>query len=44
MPPRDRRIRLHVQNDPLSPNDAVTPAALRRGAAGQCRRFAGGSR
>jgi phosphoglycerate dehydrogenase-like enzyme len=25
MTARDRRIRLHIQNDPLSPNDAVTP-------------------
>jgi phosphoglycerate dehydrogenase-like enzyme len=33
MPQADRRIRLHVQNDPLSPNDAVTPA-----------RFAGSAR
>jgi phosphoglycerate dehydrogenase-like enzyme len=28
----DRRIRLHVQNDPLSPNDAVTPARFARSA------------
>ena len=33
MPQRDRRIRLHVQNDPLSPNDAVTPPRFARGAA-----------
>jgi phosphoglycerate dehydrogenase-like enzyme len=33
MPPRERRIRLHVQNDPLSPNDAVTPSRFGRGAA-----------
>jgi phosphoglycerate dehydrogenase-like enzyme len=32
MPQSDRRIRLHVQNDPLSPNDAVTPARFARGA------------
>jgi phosphoglycerate dehydrogenase-like enzyme len=32
MPPRDRRIRLHIQNDPLSPNDAVTPARFASGA------------
>jgi phosphoglycerate dehydrogenase-like enzyme len=32
MPPRDRRIRLHVQNDPLSPNDAVTPPRFASGA------------
>jgi len=32
MPPRERRIRLHVQNDPLSPNDAVTPSRFARGA------------
>jgi phosphoglycerate dehydrogenase-like enzyme len=35
MPPRTRRIRLHVQNDPLSPNDAVTPSRFARGAAGR---------
>jgi phosphoglycerate dehydrogenase-like enzyme len=34
MPPRDRRIRLHIQNDPLSPNDAVTPPRFAKGAAG----------
>jgi phosphoglycerate dehydrogenase-like enzyme len=34
MPPRARQIRLHVQNDPLSPNDAVTPSRFARGAAG----------
>jgi phosphoglycerate dehydrogenase-like enzyme len=33
MPQRDRRIRLHVQNDPLSPNDAVTPRRFARAAA-----------
>jgi phosphoglycerate dehydrogenase-like enzyme len=32
MPQPGRRIRLHVQNDPLSPNDAVTPARFARGA------------
>jgi phosphoglycerate dehydrogenase-like enzyme len=32
MPPRDRRIRLHIQNDPLSPNDAVTPPRFAAGA------------
>ena len=32
MPPRDRRIRLHIQNDPLSPNDAVTPPRFASGA------------
>jgi phosphoglycerate dehydrogenase-like enzyme len=32
MSPRDRRIRLHVQNDPLSPNDAVTPPRFASGA------------
>jgi phosphoglycerate dehydrogenase-like enzyme len=31
MPPRDRRIRLHIQNDPLSPNDAVTPPRFAKG-------------
>ena len=30
--PRDRLIRLHVQNDPLSPNDAVTPPRFAKGA------------
>jgi phosphoglycerate dehydrogenase-like enzyme len=30
---RARRIRLHVHNDPLSPNDAVTPARFARAAA-----------
>ena len=34
MPPRDRRIRLHIQNDPLSPNDAVTPPRFASGARG----------
>jgi phosphoglycerate dehydrogenase-like enzyme len=33
MPQRDRRIRLHIQNDPLSPFDAVTPPRFARGAA-----------
>jgi phosphoglycerate dehydrogenase-like enzyme len=33
MRPRDRRIRLHIQNDPLSPNDAVTPPRFARAAA-----------
>ena len=33
MAPRERRIRLHVQNDPLSPNDSVTPSRFARGAA-----------
>ena len=32
MPERAARIRLHIQNDPHSPNDAVTPARLRAGA------------
>jgi len=32
MAQRDRRIRLHVQNDPLSPNDAVTPRRFARAA------------
>jgi phosphoglycerate dehydrogenase-like enzyme len=32
MPPRTRRIRLHIQNDPLSPNDAVTPPRFAAGA------------
>jgi phosphoglycerate dehydrogenase-like enzyme len=32
MPPRDRTIRLHIQNDPLSPNDAVTPPRFATGA------------
>jgi phosphoglycerate dehydrogenase-like enzyme len=32
MPPRARRIRLHIQNDPLSPNDAVTPPRFAAGA------------
>ena len=32
MPARERRIRLHIQNDPLSPNDAVTPPRFARGA------------
>ena len=32
MPVRDRRIRLHIQNDPLSPNDAVTPPRFAKGA------------
>jgi phosphoglycerate dehydrogenase-like enzyme len=30
MPSRDGRIRLHIQNDPLSPNDAVTPPRFAR--------------
>ena len=34
MPPRDRLIRLHIQNDPLSPNDAVTPSRFAKGASG----------
>ena len=34
MPPRDRPIRLHIQNDPLSPNDAVTPPRFAKGATG----------
>ena len=34
MPPRDRLIRLHIQNDPLSPNDAVTPPRFAKGATG----------
>jgi hypothetical protein len=34
MPPRDRLIRLHIQNDPLSPNDAVTPPRFAKGASG----------
>ena len=34
MPPRDRLIRVHVQNDPLSPNDAVTPPRFAKGATG----------
>ena len=32
MPPRDRRIRLHIQDDPLSPNEAVTPPRFAAGA------------
>jgi phosphoglycerate dehydrogenase-like enzyme len=34
MPSRDRQIRLHIQNDPLSPNDAVTPSRFTGGARG----------
>src|SRR5262245_50428649 len=34
MPSRDRQIRLHIQNDPLSPNDAVTPPRFAKGATG----------
>ncbi len=34
MPPRDRLIRLHIQNDPLSPNDSVTPPRFAKGATG----------
>ena len=34
MPARDRRIRLHIQNDPLSPNDAVTPPRFAKRARG----------
>jgi phosphoglycerate dehydrogenase-like enzyme len=34
MPPRDRLIRVHIQNDPLSPNDAVTPPRFAKGATG----------
>ena len=34
MPPRDRLIRLLIQNDPLSPNDAVTPPRFAKGATG----------
>src|SRR5262245_11361675 len=33
MPAPQRRIRLHIQNDPLSPNDAVTPPRFARSAA-----------
>ena len=43
MPPRERRIRLHVQNDPLSPNDAVTPVPFRPRGGRACPRFVGGS-
>jgi phosphoglycerate dehydrogenase-like enzyme len=34
MPPRDRLIRLHIQNDPLSPNDAVTPPRFAKSVSG----------